>query len=40
LNDSTYAQEREQETSVLCDPSLRATLAAAGVELVTFREIA
>ena len=39
LNDSTYAQEREQETAVLCDPSLRATLAAAGVELVTFREI-
>ena len=39
LNDSTYAREREQETAVLCDPSLRATLAAAGVELVTFREI-
>jgi predicted glycoside hydrolase/deacetylase ChbG (UPF0249 family) len=33
-------RQREQETAVLCDPSLRATLAAAGVELVTFREIA
>ena len=40
LNDSTYAQEREEETAVLCDPSLRETLAAAGVALVTFREIA
>jgi predicted glycoside hydrolase/deacetylase ChbG (UPF0249 family) len=39
VNDSSYAQEREQETAVLCDPSLRATLAAAGVELITFREI-
>ena len=40
LNDSTYVQERDQETAVLCDPSLREALAAAGVELVTFRELA
>ena len=39
LNDSTYAREREQEVAVLCDPSLRETLAAESVELVTFRDI-
>ena len=40
LNDSTYSREREHEIVALCDPSLRATLAAEGVQLITFRELA
>jgi predicted glycoside hydrolase/deacetylase ChbG (UPF0249 family) len=40
ISDSTYSREREFEIAALCDPSLRATLAAAGVTLITFRELA
>jgi predicted glycoside hydrolase/deacetylase ChbG (UPF0249 family) len=40
LKASTYAQERAQEVAVLCDPSIREALAAAGIALITFRDIA
>ena len=37
---SSYAKEREQEIAALCDPSVREAVTAAGIELVTFRELA
>ena len=36
---SSYARERELEIAALCDPAIRETLVAAGVQLVTFREL-
>ena len=33
-----YVAEREQEVSVLCDPRVRAAIAAEGIELISFRE--
>jgi predicted glycoside hydrolase/deacetylase ChbG (UPF0249 family) len=37
---SSYAKEREQEIAALCDPAVREVVTAAGIELVTFRELA
>jgi predicted glycoside hydrolase/deacetylase ChbG (UPF0249 family) len=36
---SSYSSEREAELSTLCDPSLRASLAALGFRLIGFREL-
>jgi chitin disaccharide deacetylase len=38
--DAVYRDERSQELAVLCDPRIRETLAATGVELCSFRGIA
>jgi predicted glycoside hydrolase/deacetylase ChbG (UPF0249 family) len=37
--DSTYRRERSVEVRTLCDPRVRATLAAAGVRLISFRDL-
>lgn len=37
--DSMYAVERAEEVKVLCDPLVRATLAAEGIELITFSDV-
>jgi len=37
--DSVYLREREQEVKVLCHPDLKGSLAAAGVELRSFRDL-
>jgi chitin disaccharide deacetylase len=39
LQASSYAREREQELAALCDPSVRETISADGIELITFREL-
>ena len=36
---SVYCNERAQEVSVLCDPLVRAALAAEGIELCSFQDI-
>jgi predicted glycoside hydrolase/deacetylase ChbG (UPF0249 family) len=35
-----YVAEREEEARVLCDPHVRAAIAAMGIELISFRESA
>ena len=40
VSGSSYAREREQEIAALCDPAVRESLAADGIELITFRELA
>jgi predicted glycoside hydrolase/deacetylase ChbG (UPF0249 family) len=40
VRESSYAREREQEVAALCDPAVRETLAAQGVQLITFRDLA
>jgi hypothetical protein len=40
LQGSSYAREREDEIAALCDPAVREALAADGIQLITFREIA
>ena len=40
ISGSSYAREREQEIAALCDPAIRESLAADGIELITFRELA
>jgi predicted glycoside hydrolase/deacetylase ChbG (UPF0249 family) len=40
VRNSSYAQQREQEIAALCDPTVREALAADGIQLITFREIA
>jgi predicted glycoside hydrolase/deacetylase ChbG (UPF0249 family) len=37
--DTTYANEREKEVKVLCDPRLKAFLTTEGIRLVSFRQI-
>jgi predicted glycoside hydrolase/deacetylase ChbG (UPF0249 family) len=37
LAGSTYAQERERELAILCDPKLPALLAREAVERIDFR---
>jgi chitin disaccharide deacetylase len=37
--DSTYGSERAQELGVLCDPRVRAAIAAAGIRLCSFGNI-
>lgn len=34
-----YVGEREQEVNVLCDPGVRKTLEAEGIELISFRDL-
>jgi predicted glycoside hydrolase/deacetylase ChbG (UPF0249 family) len=36
---TSYAVERERELEALCDPSVRAAIADAGVELVSFGDV-
>lgn len=36
---SSYAQEREREVDLLCDPELRTLLTRQGIELVSFRDL-
>jgi predicted glycoside hydrolase/deacetylase ChbG (UPF0249 family) len=36
---SVYAQERDTEVAVLCDPAVRATIEAVGIALVSFRGV-
>jgi predicted glycoside hydrolase/deacetylase ChbG (UPF0249 family) len=38
--DSMYRQERAEEVNVLCDPRLREVLAAEGIELLSFADVA
>jgi predicted glycoside hydrolase/deacetylase ChbG (UPF0249 family) len=38
--DSTYADERDGEVAALCDARVRAALAASGVQLASFRDLA
>jgi predicted glycoside hydrolase/deacetylase ChbG (UPF0249 family) len=40
IEGSTYAREREQEIAALCDPAVREMLAAEGIELIKFSDIA
>jgi chitin disaccharide deacetylase len=35
-----YVAEREQEVNVLCDPRVRATIAAERIDLISFRDLA
>jgi len=37
---SSYGPERERELEALCHPRVRAALADAGIELISFREVA
>jgi predicted glycoside hydrolase/deacetylase ChbG (UPF0249 family) len=37
--DSTYRSERAEEATVLCDPRVRATIIAGGIELWSFGDL-
>ncbi len=40
LSVSTYREQREGELRALCDPRVRAALAAAGIRLISYKELA
>jgi predicted glycoside hydrolase/deacetylase ChbG (UPF0249 family) len=40
VRDSSYARERKQEIAAICDPRVRETLVAEGIQLITFLNLA
>jgi len=39
VKESTYNKQRERELKILTDPSIRETIQANGIKLITFAEI-